>query len=121
MISLAHAFNYAGSKTILTGLWKLDEQASNIITDLFIQNLMKKMPADEALREAKLQYISQAEGRMKSPVYWAGIVLMGKPEIIPLEKTTTLPWLIGIGATMLTVITIILLKRKKTVSNLVAA
>jgi CHAT domain-containing protein/tetratricopeptide (TPR) repeat protein len=102
MISLAHAFNYAGSKNILTGLWKLDEQSSNMITDLFIQNLLKKLPADEALRQAKLQYISQAEGRMKSPVYWAGIVLMGTPEIIDLEHSTnSLPWIIAIASAIL--------------------
>lgn len=114
MISLAHAFNYAGSKTILTGLWKLDEQASNIITDLFIQNLIKKLPADEALRQAKLQYISQAEGRMKSPVYWAGIVLMGKPEIIDLKKpANNLPWIIAIASGILLISTFAIIRRNR--------
>lgn len=113
MISLAHAFNYAGSKSILTGLWKLDEQSSNIITDLFIQNLVKKMPADEALRQAKLQYISQAEGRMKSPAYWSGIVLIGYPEIIPLEKPFNyLPWILA-GVGILLVVGFVLVRRKR--------
>lgn len=113
MISLAHAFNYAGSKSILTGLWKLDEQSSNMITDLFIQNLVKKMPADEALRQAKLQYINQAEGRMKSPAYWAGIALMGYPEIIPLEKPFNyLPWLTA-GAGILLIVGFVLIRRKR--------
>jgi CHAT domain-containing protein len=35
MISMAHAFNYAGSESMLTGLWKIDEQSSTIITGFF--------------------------------------------------------------------------------------
>jgi CHAT domain-containing protein len=117
MISLAHAFNYAGSRSILTGLWKLDEQSSNIITDLFIQNLMKKMPEDEALREAKLQYIKQADGRMKTPAYWAGIVLMGKPEIIKLERSVNyLPWIILAGAGLLLILFFIFRWKRKNAS-----
>jgi len=64
MISLAHAFNYAGSESILTGLWKIDEQASAMLLDLFYENLADGLPKDEALRQAKLSYLQQAEGRM---------------------------------------------------------
>ncbi|MEO9020897.1 MAG: CHAT domain-containing tetratricopeptide repeat protein [Ginsengibacter sp.] len=77
MISLAHAFNYAGSESILTGLWKIDEQASALLLDIFYRNLLKGMDKDEALRQAKLSYLKHAEGRMLSPQYWAGLVIMG--------------------------------------------
>jgi CHAT domain-containing protein len=98
MISLAHAFNYAGSESILTGLWKLDEQSSNRITDLFIQNLIRKLPTDEALRQAKLQYLETAEGRMRAPAYWAGMVLLGEPNVIPLTPSSrSTLWLIFAG------------------------
>jgi CHAT domain-containing protein len=85
MVSLAHAFNYAGSKSILTSLWQVDEQSASFITEKFIENLATKMPAGEALQQAKLAYLQQAEGRMKSPVYWAGIVLMGDAGTVMLE------------------------------------
>src|SRR5690606_17190535 len=35
MISMAHAFNYAGSESVLTGLWKIDERASIVIVEAF--------------------------------------------------------------------------------------
>jgi CHAT domain-containing protein len=82
MVSLAHAFNYAGSKNILTALWKIDEQSSSVITELFIRNLKEGMPTDEALRSAKLDYLRKANGRLADPGYWAGLVLMGKPIVI---------------------------------------
>lgn len=85
MVSLAHAFNYAGSKSILTSLWQVDEESASFITERFIENLAAKIPAGEALQQAKIAYLQQAEGRMKSPVYWAGIVLMGDAGAVMLE------------------------------------
>lgn len=113
MISLAHAFNYAGSNSILTGLWKLDEQASNQITDLFIQNLLKKMPTDEALRRAKLQYLETADGRMKSPAYWAGIVLMGKSSIIDLNESSNGLWWVTVASVLALVLFFIGFRKRK--------
>jgi CHAT domain-containing protein len=43
MISLTHAFNYAGSESIVTGLWKIDEQASALLLDIFYKNLRKRV------------------------------------------------------------------------------
>jgi len=77
MISLAHAFNYAGSESILTGLWRIDEQASALLMESFYDNLLKGLSKDEALRLAKLAYLEKADGRMLSPQYWAGLVIMG--------------------------------------------
>lgn len=88
MISMAHAFSYAGSKSIMTGLWKLDEQASVMITEYFYANLKKGLPKDEALQQAKLTYLQNVEGRMLSPVYWAGLVIMG--DMAPVDLRT--PW-----------------------------
>ncbi|MEO8823255.1 MAG: CHAT domain-containing tetratricopeptide repeat protein, partial [Ginsengibacter sp.] len=53
MISMAHAFNYAGSESVLTSLWKIDEYASIVITETFYKNLEKGMTKDVALQQAK--------------------------------------------------------------------
>lgn len=97
MVSMAHAFNYAGSESILTGLWKIDEQSSTIITQFFYGNLATGMTKDEALRQAKLSYLATAEGRMLAPQYWAGLVIMGDTSAINISKrnTTAIYWWIG--------------------------
>lgn len=77
MISMAHAFNYAGSKSIMTGLLKLDEQSTAIISDYFYNYLKKGFSKDEALQKAKLEYLQNANGRMMDPKYWAGLTIMG--------------------------------------------
>ena len=79
MVSLAHAFNYAGSGNILTALWKIDERSSSQITESFIGFIKAGMQTDEALRRAKLDYLRNSEGRLVDPGYWAGLVLMGVP------------------------------------------
>lgn len=98
MISLAHAFNYAGSESILTSLWQIDEQSSNRILDYFYTNLEQGLSKDEALRQAKLSYLKVAEGRTAHPQYWAGLVLMGDTTPIALSSSTPWYWwVIGIA------------------------
>jgi CHAT domain-containing protein/tetratricopeptide (TPR) repeat protein len=112
MISLAHAFNYAGSESILTSLWSIDEQSSNQIIALFYENLADGLSKDKALRKAKLEYLSTAEGRTTHPQYWAGLVLMG--ETAPLQLSgppSWLWWIIGIAIGLL-VLWLILKNRK---------
>lgn len=112
MVSLAHAFNYAGSKSILTSLWQVDEASASFITEKFIENLAAKIPAGEALQKAKLLYLQQADGRMKSPAYWAGLVLMGDAGAIAIEpKSNFFVW-IFMAAAVLVAGLVIYYKRK---------
>ena len=87
MISLAHAFNYAGSESLLIGLWKIDEKASSIIVEQFYQNLSKGLDKAEALQKAKLHYLTVAKGRELSPDFWAGLILMGDPSPMVFDKS----------------------------------
>lgn len=87
MVSLAHAFNYAGSESLLIGLWKIDEKASSIIVEEFYQNLSNGLDKAEALQKAKLHYLTIAKGRELSPDFWAGLILMGDPGPMVFERT----------------------------------
>ncbi|WP_113923380.1 CHAT domain-containing protein [Cognataquiflexum aquatile] len=87
MVSLAHAFNYAGSESLLIGLWRIDEKASSIIVEEFYQNLSKGLDKAEALQKAKLHYLTIAKGRELSPDFWAGLILMGDPSPMVFDKS----------------------------------
>ena len=119
MISLTHAFNYAGSKSILTSLWPVDEESASFITGKFIENLATKMPAGEALQKAKLQYLGQADGRMKSPVYWAGLVLMGYAGTVELEsKTNYAIWILLTAAVIVAMLfAYSIIKQRRKIKN----
>lgn len=112
MISLAHAFNYAGSESILTSLWQIDEQSSTQILEFFYEYLEEGKPKDEALRSAKLDYLKTAEGRTLHPQYWAGLVLMG--DTTPIDLNSGVPWWVWLILPLLAVCLItFLIKGKK--------
>ncbi len=115
MVSLAHAFHYAGSESMLTGLWKIDEKASAQLMEAFYQNLVAGMSKDEALRQAKLHYLQTAEGRALSPQYWAGLVIMGDTAPIELKAAGKISWRWFVGAAIFLLIGsfVILLRRKE--------
>lgn len=97
MISLAHAFTYSGSESLLTSLWKIDEKVNTEITSYFYENLKEGLPKDEALQQAKLKYLSTADGRTLDPQYWGGLVLMGDSSPIEFEAGTDwMLWIVGI-------------------------
>ena len=116
MISLAHAFNYAGSESILTSLWKIDEESSAKIVTLFYDNLTQGMPKDEALRKAKLSYIATAEGRTVAPQYWAGLVLIGDTAPINLSNGLAWWWYLLAGVVAVVLLILILQNKKHTTS-----
>lgn len=119
MISLAHAFNYAGSESMLTGLWKVDEQASAILLETFYKNLTKGLAKDEALRQAKLVYLQNASGRMLAPQYWAGLVIMGDTSPIDLKQKSNF-WLFFLSGIFLLFVGgyFVFMKRAKNVALL---
>lgn len=97
MISLAHAFHYAGSESMLTSLWKIDEQSSTKIVALFYKNIKKGWTKDKALQQAKLEYMGSSEGRVLHPQYWAGLVLIGDTSPIEIQSSYhIIYWITGI-------------------------
>ncbi len=106
MISLAHAFNYAGSESMLTSLWKIDEQSSAEIIKTFYSYLKEGVTKDEALQKAKLDYISTAKGRTIYPQYWAGLVLIGDTAPVDLNSSSNhlIYWVLGLIAFILLVV-----------------
>jgi CHAT domain-containing protein len=116
MISLAHAFNYAGSESILTSLWEIDEESSAKIIKLFYNNISVGMPKDEALRKAKLNYIATAEGRTAAPQYWAGLVLIGDTSPIDFNNSLAWWWYVLAGIVAIALLTLIIKNKKRTTS-----
>lgn len=114
MISLAHAFNYAGSESMITGLWKIDEQVSANLLEAFYDNLLKGLSKDDALRQAKLAYLSNTTGRTLNPQYWAGLILMGDTRPLIIHKPWYSRWLGGLVLLAVTgTLVFLYLKRKK--------
>lgn len=114
MISLAHAFNYAGSKSLLTGIWKIDEKASTQIAESFYQYLSEGKTKDKALQLAKLDYLKTAEGRALSPEFWAGLIVMGDGSPVSFDPVFGHWGWIALGMLVLVICLVFLFRKKET-------
>ena len=62
LIGIQRAFQVAGVRTTVASLWKVDDQATRKLMELFYTNLLeKKMTKLDALREAQLQILNYPE------------------------------------------------------------
>lgn len=112
MISLAHAFNYAGSESILTSLWEIDEKSSTEILNYFYKYLSESKRKDEALRLAKLDYLKNADGRTVHPQYWAGLILMGNTDPVALSQHPLWVWVLIMSLAILGVVILVFYLKK---------
>lgn len=85
VVSLGRSFMHAGVSSIVSTLWELNDQSSVELMQLFYRNLSLGKAKDEALRDAKLEYIEKHPDIMSHPFFWAGLVQFGDPAPIQLH------------------------------------
>ncbi|MCX6221860.1 MAG: CHAT domain-containing protein [Bacteroidia bacterium] len=85
VMSLARGFFYAGCPCIIMTLWNVEDISSSTMMIEFYRNLKNGFSKDEALRKAKVSYISGADPLKAHPYFWLGYVSIGKQT--PLFKT----------------------------------
>ena len=74
LVSLARAFSYAGTRAVMSTLWRVDDVSTALVSKHFYRFYVNEGAA-ASLRRAQLQVMN--DGRHYHPVYWAGVVLTG--------------------------------------------
>lgn len=83
VISLSRAFNYAGIPSTVMSLWEVDDEATSKIMSYFYTHLKNGEDKDEALKNAKFDYLENTnDNLLKHPYYWSGFVLTGNTEAL---------------------------------------
>ena len=75
--TLARAFLLAGSRTVVSTLWTIDDDSTLYLMKAFYAELARKKSAPEALRIAKRSMLKKFGPRKAVPYYWAGLTLEG--------------------------------------------
>ncbi|HEX6222866.1 MAG TPA: CHAT domain-containing protein [Chryseolinea sp.] len=117
-MSLGRAFRYAGCENIIMSLWKVnDNTTARLMKELF-SNLNLGMGKDEALRQAKLDFINNSENKyFTHPYYWSGFVLTGDSAPV-FDRSRNWYYIAAFSATIVIVfVVIIYFKRKKPLSR----
>ena len=75
--SIARGFFYAGSKSLLMTLWRINDGESVPLIQEFYKNVGQKEYASKALSKSQLDYLRHADEYSSHPRFWAGLVLWG--------------------------------------------
>lgn len=92
VIGLAQGFAYAGAKSLVTSLWKIDDEQTKNLMKQFYENLQNGMTKEVALQQAKLWFINEYNS---SPRSWAAFVLFGNMDAIDFPATNYCYYFIG--------------------------
>jgi CHAT domain-containing protein len=78
ILSLARAFAYAGCPSVVTTLWKANDETTSFLTIRLHHYLSQGMSTDRALQQARLDFFkSSIFPKYDHPYYWANYTLLG--------------------------------------------
>ncbi|MCY7353014.1 MAG: CHAT domain-containing protein [Cytophagaceae bacterium] len=117
-ISLARAFMYAGCPSVVTTLWNAHDESTAYLAQRLHSYLRDGLATDEALRQAKLDYVRSEENRAYDhPYYWANFILIGEGKSVYergwLAKPVRIGLLVTGGLLALAALTWYTLRRRK--------
>lgn len=77
IIGLTRAFQYAGARSVLASLWKVEDAATADLMQAFYRHLRAGQSKDEALRAAQIEMIRSPLRKTAAPYFWAALQLVG--------------------------------------------
>ncbi|MCR9250855.1 MAG: CHAT domain-containing protein [bacterium] len=85
-MSLGTAFSYAGCPSTLVSHWAVDDNSTSELMALFYDGLSNGLSKDEALRQAKLEFLKKGDELRSHPAFWGGFVVIGNSSPIAIGK-----------------------------------
>ena len=82
IMSLARGFLYAGVPSIVMTNWEIEDKSGAEIMIGFYGYLLKGYRKDEALRQARLDFLDDADFLRSHPYFWGAYVCIGNPDEI---------------------------------------
>jgi CHAT domain-containing protein len=77
LIGLVRGFFFAGARSVIASLWKVDDKATMKLMIDFYKRLQKGHPTDRALQLAKVKLLKEDGGIYQNPFYWSAFNLYG--------------------------------------------
>lgn len=114
IMSLSRAFSYAGSPRMIASLWKADDATTSDIMVQFYKLLDSGLSVHQALRQAKLQFLTTSKvPTLRHPYFWSPFVLYDQHQ----TENRKFPILKTLGASFLLLAFIMLILRRSGGSN----
>jgi CHAT domain-containing protein/tetratricopeptide (TPR) repeat protein len=115
IVSLARAFMYAGTPSVVVSLWQVNDLSTSVLMQRFYHHLAQGKSKAAALQQAKIDYIKRAQHQAAHPAFWAAFIQLGDPRPINVASKTSVYWYWGAAAvvTLLLLVLIWRIRRKK--------
>lgn len=100
VVGLTRGFMYAGAKSIVASLWKVEDDATaELMSHFYTAMLRDGLPPAAALKLAKREMLKQE--RWRAPFYWAAFTLQGEyRENLRVPRRTNLTLILVIGGVL---------------------
>ncbi len=85
--SLARGFFYAGTRSLITTLWSVNDAKTADIMERFYRNLKEGASKDAALQAAKMDYVKEHDDFYSHPYFWSGYIAVGDMRPFPIEDS----------------------------------
>jgi len=93
--SLARSFMYAGVPSVVMSLWKVSDASTSELMPYFYKNLADHQAKDQALHQAKKDFLRESDLEYKHPFYWSAFVIMGDSQAIQSGTSNWHWWLLA--------------------------
>ncbi|HKO63178.1 MAG TPA: CHAT domain-containing protein, partial [Pyrinomonadaceae bacterium] len=115
LVGLTRGFMHAGSKSVVTSLWKVEDRATAALMKHFYEFMLRgKMPPAAALRAAKQEL--RKDRAFSAPFFWAGFTLQGEyKDPIVTSSDPSPPLLAALLAVVFSSAGLIILQRRRRV------
>jgi hypothetical protein len=95
-MSLARGFMYAGCPSIVMTLWEVSDKSGARLMENFYKSLKRGKTKAEALREAKLEFLRNADNLKANPYFWSTYVVIGDSSPLFRKNLNYLYWIAAI-------------------------
>ena len=113
LMSLNNAFLQAGAKSVVSSLWKVDDNATKELMTEFYRGLAAdNLTASAALRQAQIKMYN--DPRFRSPFYWAAFTAQGDFQNTPQLSHGFGRWIYLLGFVSIVLIGVYLYRRRRT-------
>jgi len=96
VMSLARGFMYAGCPSIVMTLWEVSDKSGARLMEDFYKSLKRGRSKAEALRDAKLDFLKNADNLKANPYFWSTYVVIGDSSPLFKKNLSYLYWLAAI-------------------------
>jgi len=111
--SLSRGFAAAGIPGVVAGLWNVNDAGAATFMPRFYENLRAGHLVDDALHQAKLQWLAQqSDPVLQLPYYWGGWVYIGTPQTVLLKAPVPIYWWIAGAVILLAIFCLFYLYKK---------